>query len=554
MSELFTGLQIRLGAFGGAPAALVHQPQTVWMGDPARARAMTRGLYRLAGQELSAPGLGPWKLNSPGQAFSDALHSFDWLGDFALLPGEEPKRVARSWIYGWIARHGDGDGAGWRPGLAGRRLTAWCIHAPLALQGADPELAKRFYRAVGAHARYLAGGWRKSEAGRSRINALAGLLYVSLTFDRYQAERGRNAEILGAAADQLVAADGGVPSRNPEDLADIHLTLAAAAAELARAGLDVPAPLRAALDRMAPALRMLRFGDGGLARFHGGHAGPDGRLDFALSLARAPRGPAARGAMGYRRMSAGRTAVVVDAAAPPATPVAHASTLAFELSAGPRRVIVSSGPGAAFGAEWADACRATAAHSALTVDRSSSSRIAARAKGPGPHLFAEVPAEVRAEAAADAAGEWLLTSHDGYRVSHGLVHQRRLFLAFDGRDFRGEDTVIAETDKDRRLLDRARAQRGPLSAGLPFAARFHVHPDLDVAIAGTGAEIAGGGALWRMSQQGGSVSLDSGVWFDPDARRPRATKQIVVTAAVEGYGGRVTWAFRREDAPRPQPD
>jgi uncharacterized heparinase superfamily protein len=546
VSELFTGLQIRLAAFGGAPTALAHQPQTVWMGDPARARAMTKGLYRLAGQELSAPGIGPWKLQSPGRAFADALHSFDWLGDFALLPGEEPKRVARSWIYGWIARFGDGDGAGWGPGLAGRRLTAWCIHAPLALRDADPELSKRFYRAVGAHARYLAGAWRKSEAGRSRINALAGLLYVSLTFDRYQAERERNAAILGVAADRLIGDDGGVPTRNPEDLADIHLTLAAAAAELERAGLAVPDPLRAALDRMAPTLRLLRFGDGGLARFHGGHAGAEGRLDFALALARAPRTAPARAGMGFRRMSAGRTAVVVDASAPPATPVAHGSTLAFELSSGAQRVIVSSGPGAAFGAEWGDACRATAAHSALTADRSSSSRIAARSKGPGPHLFTEVPAEVTAQDAVDAAGEWLLLSHDGYRVSHGIVHQRRLFLSIDGRDFRGEDTVGAETAKDRSRHDRAMGVR----AGLPFAARFHIHPDLDVAIVGSGAEIRGDGVLWRMSQQGGRVALESGVWFDPDARRPRATKQIVASAATEGYGGRVTWAFRREDAPR----
>jgi uncharacterized heparinase superfamily protein len=551
VSELFTGLQIRLAAFGGAPTALAHQPQTVWMGDGARARAMTKGVYRLAGQELSAPGLGPWKLNSPGRAFADALHGFDWLGDFALLPGDEPKRVARSWIYGWIARFGDGDGDGWRPGLAGRRLTAWCIHAPLALQGADPELSKRFFRAVGVHARYLAGAWRKSDAGRSQISALGGLLYVSLTFDRYLAERDRNAQILGTAADRLVGPDGGIPSRNPEDLAEIHLALAAAAAELLRAGMEVPAPLRAALDRMAPALRLLRFGDGGLARFHGGHAGPGGRLDFALALAQAPRTAPARSAMGYWRMSAGRTAVVADAAPPPATPVAHASSLGFELSAGDQRVIVSSGPGAAFGAEWADACRATAAHSTLAVDRSSSSRIAARAKGPGPHLFSEVPAEVTAESAVDAAGEWLLMSHDGYRVSHGLVHQRRLFLSVDGRDFRGEDTVTAEADKDRRRHD-AEAEGAVPGLGLRFSARFNVHPDLDVAVTPGGADISGAGALWRMTQRGGTVALESGVWFDPAARRPRATKQIVVMAATEGYGGRVTWAFRREDVPRSQ--
>lgn len=553
MSELFTGFQIRLSAFGGAPAAVAHQPSPIWLGDAARARAMSRGLYRLAGQELSAPGLGPWKLKAPSQAFFDALHGFDWLGDFALLPGVEGKRVARSWIYGWIALHGDGDGAGWRPGLAGRRLTAWTIHAPLALAGADPELTKRFYRAIGAHARYLAGAWRKAAPGRSRINALAGLLWVSLAFDRYQPERERNAASLAASADLLIGPDGGLPSRNPEDLADIHLTLAAAVAELERAGVPAPPILRATLDRMAPTLRLLRFGDGGLARFHGGHAGPSGRLDHALALARAPRVAPRRAGMGFRRMSGGRTAVIVDAAPPPETAVAHASSLALELCSGPRRVIVSCGPGAAFGADWADACRATAAHSALTVDRSSSSRIAARAKGPGPHPFAETPATVTAEEAADTDGEWLSLSHDGYLVSHGLIHRRRLFLSLDGRDFRGEDTLDAQGAKARRVMDRAAADGGHGLGRLPFAARFHVHPDLEAEVEGDCVAIHGDGALWRLSQNGGAVALESSVWFDPDARASRATKQIVVSAATEGYWGRVTWAFRRDDAPRGRP-
>jgi uncharacterized heparinase superfamily protein len=551
VSELFTGIQIRLAAFGGAPTALSHQPAPIWLGEAERARAMIRGVYRLAGQELTAPGIGPWKLMPPGRAFSDALHSFDWLGDFALLPGDEPKRVARSWIYGWIARHGDGDGPGWRPGLSGRRLMAWTIHAPMALDGADPELAKRFYRVIGAHARYLAGAWKKATPGKSQINALAGLLWASLAFDRYQAERDRNAASLAAAADQLIAPDGGVPSRNPEDLADIHLTLAAAAAELERAGASVPPPLRAALDRIAPTLRLLRFGDGGLARFHGGHAGPAGRLDHALGLARAPRTAPRRAAMGFWRMAAGRTAVLIDAARPPVTAAAHASTLAIELSAGAQRVIVSSGPGAAFGAEWADACRATAAHSALTLDRSSSSRIAARAKGPGPHLFAETPSAVTAEDAADIDGEWLLLSHDGYLSSHGLFHQRRLFLSLDGRDFRGEDTLSAPDDKARRTLDRAAADPGRI----PYAARFHVHPDLRLERDGpTGAILRGPGAVWHVSQTGGAIAFESGVWFDPDAREPRATKQIVVSAATEGYWGRVTWAIRRQDTPRTRSD
>lgn len=552
MSDLFTGLQLKLAGFGGAPSAVIGRPEEIWPGDAARGRAMMRGIYRLAGQELQAPSLGPWKLRAPSPAFSDALHGFDWLGDFALLAGEEPKRVARSWIYGWIAKFEGGDGIGWRPGLAGRRLIAWSAHAHLALDGADPELSRRFYKAVGQHARYLASGWKKAEDGRPRLCALAGLVWAALAFDRWQGELARNAEALAEAADRAVGPDGGIASRNPEELAEVHLILAAAAQALEVAGAQVPEKMRGALDRMAPTLRMLRFGDGGLARFHGGGSGPEGRLDRSLSMARAPRSAPARRAMGFHRMHAGRTAVIVDVAPPPGTGAAHASTLGVEMSCGPRRILVSAGPGAPFGADWAEACRATAAHSALTVARSSSSRVPSRSKGPGPAPFSEKPAQVSCEEAADVEGEWLLAAHDGYLQSHGLVHSRRLFLSVDGRDFRGEDSVESPDKRAQARLEKAaRAQGRQGERGLGFAARFHLHPDLELREEGEGVDVIdAAGEVWRFAAQGGAISVEEGVWFDADAPAPLATKQIVVTARTEGYWGRVTWALHRIDGPR----
>ena len=64
---------------------------------------------------------------------------------------------------------------------------------------------------------------------------------------------------------------------------------------------------------MAPTLRTLRHSDGGLARFHGGGRGLDGRLDHAL-LQSGNRDMNSDGlAMGFARLSSGRTSIIVDA-------------------------------------------------------------------------------------------------------------------------------------------------------------------------------------------------------------------------------------------------
>ena len=88
----------------------------------------------------------------------------------------------------------------------------------------------------------------------------------------------------------------------------------------------------------------------------------EGRLDHALAESGNKTRQADGLAMGYARLSAGRTSVVIDASPPPSGVSAlnaHASTLAFELTSGRRPVIVNCGSGASFGEDWRRFGRAT---------------------------------------------------------------------------------------------------------------------------------------------------------------------------------------------------
>jgi len=45
------------------------------------------------------------------------------------------------------------------------------------------------------------------------------------------------------------------------------------------------------------------------------------------------------------------------------------------------------------------------------------------------------PAQVSVRQAQDATGQWLLATQDGYVASHGLLHERRLFVDARGQGF-----------------------------------------------------------------------------------------------------------------------
>lgn len=273
-----------------------------------------------------------------------------------------------------------------------------------------------------------------------------------------------------------------MPTRNPEELLDVFTLLTWAFQALQDAGQKPPPQYHAALSRMAPTLRALRHADGGLARFHGGGRGVDGRLDHALADSTVAIAPPDQDGlhMGYARISAGRTSLIVDAAAPPTGPAsvnAHASTLAFELTTGRRPLVVNCGSGRSFGADWRRAGRATPSHTTLCLNGMSSSRLTAQGKtDKAAEELTNGPETVRCEFSVLDDGRRLELSHDGYRAQFGLTHARILDVSHDGRQIVGEDYVAAVTDQDKTQFQTRSANS---ATAITFNIRFHLHPDVD---------------------------------------------------------------------------
>ena len=353
---------------------------------------------------------------------------------------------------------------------------------------------------------------------------------------------------MAALAEELVDAEGGTPSRAPEDLAEILILLIWTARLLEDADQHAMGPHLQAIVRAVPAVRPLRLGDGGTARFHGGGAGSAGRLDQAMAELRLVTQPKPKLPMGFARLSGGRVVLIMDGAAPPHGEVAtraHAGTLAFEMSVGRQRLVVNAGPGQVFGGDWTLIGRQTAAHSTIEVDGRSSARIHAAglaARTFGARLM-DGPAVVSVRQAQDATGQWLLATQDGYVASHGLLHERRLYVDGRGQEVRGEEILTVADARARTQFERA-ATAGRLG----FAARFHLHPEVK-------AELDAGRQLvtlalpseevWMFRAGGGSVELEDSIYFDPARPSPLPTTQVVVRTEVVEYLGQITWSFGR---------
>jgi uncharacterized heparinase superfamily protein len=540
-------------------AAFVSQPEPRSMGSFARGRQLVAGNLMFAGFLIEAPRISLWDVTPPDLAFSEEIHGFGWLDDLAAVPEPQARACAQAWVHGWVARHGRGKGPGWTPALTGRRIVRMINHAPLLLIGRGTDDQAAFFHALGRQVLFLSRRWPAAAPGLPRFEALAGLVSAGLALREMQHLVGSAERALARECRERVDPSGGLPTRNPEDLLDVFTLLVWAAQALAEAGRQPAADLRAAIERIAPVLRALRHADGGLARFHGGGRGAEGRLDRALGDAAVRAGPPHLMAMGFARLAAGRTTVIVDAAPPPAgraSANAHASTLAFELTSGRRQVVVNCGAGTSFGSEWRRAGRATPSHSTLGIEGWSSARL-----GPprivGGHereFLVEMPGDVRSEIRTDPgdSGHVLTAGHDGWLATHGLTHVRRLSLSGDGRILTGEDTLAALQEADRRRFE-ALLARGQLN-GLPFAIRFHLHPDVDAALdlGGRAVSLAlKSGEVWVLRHDGTArLTLEPSVYLERGRLKPRTTRQAVLSALALQAATRVRWTLQKaQDTP-----
>lgn len=546
-------LHARRAARARPATGIQSQPEPRMIGHLARGRQLLAGNFRFAGALIEAEHSTPWDLEPPSAAFGAALHGFAWLDDLVAVGDARARQTAMHWVQDWIARYGRGSGPGWSPDLTGRRLIRWIAHALFLLRSQDKSTSDAFYTSLAQQTIFLSNRWPSAPDGAPQIEALTGMIYAGLSLTGMEAHLDPALRALETACDSQIDDSGGLPTRNPEELLEVFSLLGWAAGVLRENG-RAPGPAhQAALTRIAPTLRALRHSDGGLARFHGGGRGLDGRLDQALAEVGLRQQPEARLYMGFARLAAGRSSVIVDCAPPPAGRAsrnAHASVLAFEMTSGRRPLVVSCGSGVHFGPDWSHAGRATLSHSTLALDGLSSSRLTAPTRD-GEELLTGGPTEIPWDLARGHDAMRLEAGHDAWRESHGLTHARRFEMDFAGRALVGEDllTTLGPDDEERfdAALDQSRL------AGLSVAVRFHLHPDADASLDLNGSTVSislKSGEVWILRAEGAEIGLEQSVYLESRRLQPRAATQVVLSSKVLSYATRIRWSLAKaHDSP-----
>ncbi|MEL7197942.1 MAG: heparinase II/III-family protein [Pseudomonadota bacterium] len=532
-----------------APMRLLATVSTANIGERASGVALRAGHFLV--HSVKAP-IGQVDFSgttrqSPG--VERCIHTFSWLADLsASAPRGDCVAVAERITELWLdANRQVGKGQAWEVEKTGLRLMAWLVYAPIILGGGNDALRRRLLGAIEETANWLD---RKSSRSGTGFGEVAG--WAAVTAAGLLLPEGRPRKLYGEAAliralGDLIGEDGGVLSRCPSVQMDTITLLTDLIACYEAVDEELPSALMVMRELLVPPLLALRHGDGALGSWQGQHAIAADRVSAVIAATGVRTRPLAEAEhWGFQRMRGKDTLVQFDAAPPPRARFARvgcASTLAFEMSDGPSRVIVNCGGSALAGgqvpARIGQGLRASAAHSTLVLDNANSTAVLLHGKmGKGVEA---VDVEHRNLAGSGREATRVSGAHDGYAARFGLSHRRILSLRADGTELAGEDILIPASRKGK-------------NGKVAFAIRFHLGPNIEVHMSedGRGASLLlPDGKLWHFRLRGdgagvGDVELscEDSLWVDSSGRA-NATEQLVIEGLTSRGGGQFSWLLKK---------
>ena len=519
---------------------LIIAPQDLRTADATRAAEIYAGRFAFAGKVVICDRRSPFEMTPPSDEWAATLLNFSWLRHLRAADSAITRANARSLIDEWITFQGRWHPIGWQPEILSRRIICWLCHSPFILQDADARFYKRFIRSLQRQVRYLRATANDTRSGLPRLQALIALTYATLCLNGLSGQLRPSARRLIDELRAQVLSDGGHVSRNPGTLIEIIIDLLPLRQLFASRNLQSPQAINNAIDRMMPMLRFFRHPDGNFAQFNGMGPTSVDLLATALAYDDARGAPLSNAPhSGYQRIDADATVLLMDTGKPPPPALsieAHAGCLSFELSFRQHRVIVNCGLPAMNRENWRQVARATAAHSTVTFNDTSSCRFVEskslrRLFGGAPIISG--PRKVTAERHEGADGVTVTASHDGYAGEFGVVHTRTIKVSADGRTIDGEDVFTPA----HKALD--------IRKGDEYAVRFHLHPSVKASRLSEGRGVIlllPDKEVWTFATMGETVEVEESVYL-AGSDGPRRAVQIVVYGHAR-QEGKVRWTFR----------
>ena len=543
--RLYSGLTFMSGFTSLVPQRLVIEPHDLHTADPLIAQEFYNGHFALGNTVINSNGQTPFSIAPNNDDWEKELHSFTWLRHFSANKDTLSDSYARSLVRDWIELKPDQTSKyAWDIEIASKRLISLLCHSIVILSKPDHEFHHQLMRSLGKHVKILRRLIANAPEGMPALYGHIALTYASICFSGNSSSLNLHRDRLAQALNMQILADGGHISRNPAVISKVLALLLPLKEGFAAIETAPPKELITAIERLLPALKFFRHGDGSIARFNGVGVTEKALVTTLLRYDESMGEPVKDAVhSGYQRASMGNGLLVVDTGEPPKGELsqeAHGGALSFEFSSGLSCLIVNCGKPKIYDETTSQVWRTTNAHSTVTLNDVSTIRFenpgtAGRAIG-GQVFSRNLNLEYSRE---DTSTSTTITAaHSGYVKEFGIRHQRSLTLDSNGDRLFGQEWFSGPNKSDMRYTTKDKV-----------ALRFHLHPDIKASLSASGETClleTREGEQWRFDCPGFQLELAESIFF-ASLPAPKPTWQMVIHA--KAYDNpEINWALQKIQA------
>ena len=492
---------------GNSPKQPFNRPLDPWKGDKQTGEKVFR--------------THPYKISN------NYWHSFEWLRDLREISDKQARVRSRDLCLEWAKQNSEWDPISWGTEIMGKRLSNILLCYGAFADTAEINFQEALIKQFASQVRCLELDLQNLPPNQNRINTLLGIIAGRVCLTPLISEIESIVNIIYDDVNKLLNSNGMHISRQPE----FHFQLLKIIIEVRALILSSPNSLNKInpiIKKMTECAKLFCHGDGSIGKFNGGSILAKENINQIIKKAEVPyKISNSITEDGYARLNSKQSTILFDCGSPQKNwSDWHAGTLSFELSYGKQLIVVNSGS-LKNDTNWKIALRGTAAHSTLSIDRKNSSNLKTNENNQRIANIIENNFE-KTDAGFEADA-----THDGYFLSHGTFHKRKIFLDKSG------DTVLG---KDKLIYSGA-----PGAIPIEGKIRFHLSPDIKAGKVFSGDILLKpkSGLGWTFKSKSNNISIEDSIYVK-DLKIIKC-QQIIIRLTLTSLRSRGTilseWGF-----------
>ena len=408
-----------------------------------------------------------WQTSVNDKLKFENLHSFLWL---ARIDRKADKIITKKIIKSWINIFFNYDPNTWEMETTARRIIAWSSNTDITLEDADKLYKENFFLSIVKQSNFLLKNFKNLFDDPSKIICCSAIILSGMMFKENESNYKIGIKELEKVIKNYFDENGFPKSRNPEEVFTSIKYLILIREWLKEAQKPIPDFLNEIISKCGNCYAMLSCSNKQFPLFNGATEINHEDYDIFLKNLKYKFTNESHEVADLIKIKKKKFEFFIDCGNPPPsnfTKYYQAGCLAFELISNKQKIICNNGYGKYLSSKLTSLSRATAAHSTLYINDTSScifQKNQSINKVYGNTLLEKLKV-IKKSYTEDKNFFSVVASHNGYEKKFGYIHTRSIKIS------KKEDKIFGQDE-----LKKTRNN----SNSIAYFVRFHIYPNTKI--------------------------------------------------------------------------